>query len=77
MVSGSELHDHLQRDHPGEPIRFRREAQAIHELLVEMGFQVKEQLTAAELEATFLRLADGRLAGRIPPVFGLVTAGVD
>jgi len=77
MVSGLDLHDRLQRDHPGEPIRFRREAEVIHKLLVEMGFQVKVQLTAAELEGTFLRLADGSLAGRIPPVFGLVTAGVD
>jgi hypothetical protein len=44
-------------------------------MLRDHGLAVKSHLGAAELEMTYLRRSNGRVAGRLLPHFGFVHAG--
>lgn len=58
----------------GEPVQFGVAEGKINDFLAERGFRVLEQLGPEDQERRFLARADGSLAGRVVPMFGIVTA---
>jgi methyltransferase (TIGR00027 family) len=60
-----------------EPLQFDLEEAQVPAFLAARGFTLAEHLTAADLEARYLTLSDGTLAGRVLGLFGMVKATVN
>jgi hypothetical protein len=64
----------MQAMYTAEPLQLELEPEQVASFLAERGFRMVEHLTAADLEARFLTLNDGSLAGQVLDLFGLVQA---
>lgn len=65
----------LMRDtYRAEPIQFRIPEGTLEAFLTERGYSTVEHLVAADLEKSYLTLANGDLAGKVLACFGLVRA---
>jgi methyltransferase (TIGR00027 family) len=60
-----------------EPLQFDLEEAQVPAFLAARGFTLTEHLTTADLEARYLTLSDGTLAGHVLGLFGMVKATVD
>jgi methyltransferase (TIGR00027 family) len=67
----------MEATYTDEPLQFDLEEAQVSAFLAERGFTLTEHLTAADLEARYLTLSDGTLAGRVLGLFGMVRATVD
>jgi hypothetical protein len=70
------LREHLKSNHPAEPPRFGIPRGQLAVFLAERGYEVIENLNATDMEARYLTLRDGTLAGKVPARFALVHAAV-
>jgi len=66
----------MQALYTGEPLHFDFSPAALPQFLAARGFEALEHLGVQDMEARFLTLADGTLAGRVLDLFGLVLARV-
>jgi O-methyltransferase involved in polyketide biosynthesis len=59
-----------------EPLQFDLEETQVPAFLAARGFTLAEHLTAEDMEARYLTLGDGTLAGHVLGLFGLVRATI-
>jgi len=71
-----ELRKHMRSQHSNEPTKFGIRAGKIEAFLAERGFEVIEQLTAAEMNEKYLSMGGYSDVGKVPSLFCLVYAAV-
>ena len=67
----------METMYTAEPLLFDLEEAHVPAFLAQRGFTLAEHLTAQDMEARYLTLGDGTLAGHVLGLFGIVRATVD
>jgi len=70
------LRERMKARYPGEPTRFGIPHGKLGEFLADRGYVVIENLSPSEMEAKYLTLRDGSIAGKVPALFSLVHAAL-
>jgi methyltransferase (TIGR00027 family) len=68
------LQEIMKSDHAAEPTKFGIPAGKLEPFLAARGYEVVEKLGPTEMEARYLTLSNGTVAGRVPTLFSLVHA---
>ena len=67
----------MEATYTDEPLQFDLAEAQVPAFLAARGFTLAEHLTAKDMEARYLTLSDGTLAGHVLGLFGIVRAIVD
>jgi methyltransferase (TIGR00027 family) len=70
------LREHMRTKHSNELTRFGIPYGTLDQFLGERGYQIIENLDASEMEAKYLTLRDGSVAGKVATLFSLVRAAI-
>jgi methyltransferase (TIGR00027 family) len=71
-----ELRKHMQSKYSSEPTRFGIQVGKIEPFLTERGFEIKEHLTASDMNEKYLSVGGSPKVGNVPSLFCLVYATV-
>jgi methyltransferase (TIGR00027 family) len=71
-----ELREHMKSRHSSEPTKFGIRSGTIGAFLAERGFEVKEHLTASDMNEKYLSAGGYSDIGKVPSLFCLVHAAV-
>lgn len=70
------LREHMKSQYSAEPTKFGIPQGKLEPFLAERGYVVIDHLSASEMEARYLTLRDGSIAGKVPALFALVHAAL-
>jgi methyltransferase (TIGR00027 family) len=68
------LREHMKTQYANEPAKFGIREGTLESFLSERGYRLIAHLTPHDMEASYLTLRDGTLAGKVPTMFRLVHA---